>query len=269
MLRTLARHQIHIGVSLDGDRAAHDLHRRYANGRGSFDTVQHNLLLLNQQHPELFTGLLCTIDLRNDPVTTYQALLEFQPPTVDFLLPHGNWSALPPGLDPTDPATPYGDWLAAVFDRWYAPARQETVIRLLAEIMNLILGGASRTETIGLSPVAVVVVNTDGRLEQVDTLRSSYSGAVGTGLDIFTSPFNAALAHPGVVARQIGLAALADQCQACRVRRVCGGGYYPHRYRRGVGFRNPSVYGRDLIRLIDHVHGRIKADLTAATGGPC
>ena len=28
-----------VGISLDGDRAANDLHRRYANGRSSYDQV--------------------------------------------------------------------------------------------------------------------------------------------------------------------------------------------------------------------------------------
>jgi uncharacterized protein len=269
MLRTLSRHQIRVGVSLDGDQNGNDRHRRYPNGRGSFGAIRDSLLLLNRQHPELFTGLLCTIDLRNDPVITYQALLEFRPPAVDFLLPHGNWSTPPPGRHPTDPATPYGDWLAAVFDRWYAAARQETEVRLLAEMVHLILGGSSHTEAIGLSPVAVVVVNVDGAIEQVDTLRSSYAGAVATSLNVFAAPFDAALTHPGVVARQIGLAALADRCQDCRVRRICGGGYYPHRYRRGTGFRNPSVYSADLMRLIDHVTSRIQADLATIAGRSC
>ena len=34
---------------------------------------------------------------------------------------------------------------------------------------------------------------------------------------------------------------------------ICGGGLYPHRYRHGEGFRNPSVYCDDLMRLITHV----------------
>ena len=41
----------------------------------------------------LFSGLLCTIDLRNDPVTMSEALAAFQPPGIDFLLPHGIWAA--------------------------------------------------------------------------------------------------------------------------------------------------------------------------------
>ncbi|MFD0522882.1 hypothetical protein [Paractinoplanes durhamensis] len=72
--------------------------------------------------------------------------------------------------------------------------------------------------------------------------------------------FDAALAHPGVLARQIGLAALGERCAACPVRRVCGGGHYAHRYRPGAGFRNPSVYCSDLQLFIEHVRDRVVAD---------
>ncbi len=44
---------------------------------------------------------------------------------------------------------------------------------------------------------------------------------------------------------------------------VCGAGHYPHRYRSGNGFANPSVYCRDLEHLIHHIRGRVVADVVA------
>jgi uncharacterized protein len=154
--------------------------------------------------------------------------------------------------------------LITVFDRWYGNAVRETRVILFEEIINLLLGGASRTEQVGLSPVAFVVIDTDGSLQQVDALKSSFAGAPETGLDVFRDPIDAVLSHPSVVARQIGLAALVDECARCRIVRVCGGGNYAHRYRRGRGFRNPSVYCADLTKLIDHVRARVTADVRAA-----
>jgi uncharacterized protein len=269
MLRVLAAHGVRVGVSLDGGREDNDRRRVRADGRGSFDQVRAGLELLTRRHPELFAGLICTIDLAADPVRTYEALLEFGPPTVDLLLPHGNWTNPPPGRLPMDPATPYGDWLVAAFERWYGATPVETEVRYFQEIITLALGGHSRIESIGLSPVALLVIDTDGALEQVDTLRSAFDGASRTGLTVFADSFDTALAHPGVVARQLGTAALCDTCLACPVHRICGGGYYPHRYRAGAGFRQPSVYCRDLRHLIDHITARVRADLVAlaAAGG--
>jgi len=68
---------------------------------------------------------------------------------------------------------------------------------------------------------------------------------------------------PSIAARQIGERALSPQCQACEVRRVCGAGLYPHRYRPGTGFANPSVYCLDLFRLIKHIQHAVGDDIAA------
>jgi uncharacterized protein len=258
-LETLAGAGIRIGVSFDGDRSATDRHRRYASGRSSFDAVDKALRRLRER-PSAFSGILSVVDLANDPVGTYEALLAYEPPMVDFLLPHANWGSPPPGRSATAPA-PYGEWLVAAFDRWYAAPVRETRVRFFEEVLNLVLGGQSHTEVVGLSPVATIVVNVDGSYEQVDTLRSAYPGAVDTGLDVFGHDLDEALRHPAVMARQTGVAALSGTCRSCALHRVCGGGYYPHRYRPGEGFRNPSVYCADLQRLITHAAGRLRADV--------
>jgi uncharacterized protein len=266
-LKLFDEFDVKVGVSLDGDADAHDRHRRRANGKGSHTAVVRGLEQLTAppfQH--LFSGLLCTIDPRNPAVTTYEALARFRPPVIDFLLPHGNWSAPPPGRLPGSAETPYGDWLAAVFDRWYQEPLQATQIRVFSEIMKLLLGGSSGTEAIGLSPVGMVVIETDGSIEQADSLKSAYQGAPETGLHVSRDSFDTALLHPSVVARQIGERALSDTCQSCRLRRVCGGGLYAHRYRESTGFRNPSVYCPDLQRLIDHIRRALLADVTTLKG---
>ncbi|WP_433245111.1 FxsB family cyclophane-forming radical SAM/SPASM peptide maturase [Streptosporangium sp. CA-135522] len=262
MLRVLAEHEISVGVSMDGGREAQDRHRVYASGRGSYSRVAARLRkLLDEPYRPLFGGILCTIDVANDPVDVYESLLEFQPPGIDFLLPHGNWTEPPPGLSPGSTATPYADWLIAIFDRWYGAPEMETNVRLFQEIMNLLFGGQSRSESIGLSPITLLVIDTDGTIEQVDTLKSAFDGAAETGLDVLGGDFDTALGHHSLLARQVGLGALSETCMACPVRDVCGGGYYPHRYRAGTGFRNPSVFCADLFKLITHIRERLLHDV--------
>jgi uncharacterized protein len=266
-LRMFRSFDVRVGVSLDGNRAAHDRHRRYAGGSGSHAAVSQALrLLMRPEYREVYSGLLCTIDLRNDPITVYEAMLGFDPPAVDFLLPHGTWSAPPPGRDCDPTHAPYAEWLIAVFDRWYGSPRRETRVRLFEEIIHLLLGGASQSEAVGLTPTSLVVIETDGSIEQADTLKSAYDGAPATGLHVARDSFDAALRLPSIVARQLGLDALADDCTACPLRRVCGGGLYSHRYRVGSGFHNPSVYCPDLFRLIDHIRERVVIDLRARAG---
>ncbi|QKW09119.1 FxsB family radical SAM/SPASM domain protein [Streptomyces sp. NA04227] len=269
-LGRLAAAGIRVGLSLDGGRAAHNARRTDHAGRPAWPAARAAARLL-AAHPDAYAGILCTIDLAADPVDVYTSLLELAPPGVDFLLPHGNWAAPPPGL-PRDAApgrhrprpTPYGDWLAALFDAWWEADRMRTRIRLFREIAALLHGLDSSAEAVGLSPLVAVVVDTDGAIEQVDSLKSAYPGAPGTGLDVFAHSFDEALRHPGVAARQLGVEGRAPECSSCAVLGVCGGGNYVHRYAEGSGFRHPSVYCADLERLVRHIAGR----LTNASTGP-
>lgn len=74
-----AEYDVRVGISIDGDRATDDRHRRYADGRSSYDKVVRAI------------GLLST---DNDPVTVYDSLRRLQPPRVDFLLPHATWETI-------------------------------------------------------------------------------------------------------------------------------------------------------------------------------
>lgn len=261
-LRLFDELDVRVGVSLDGGQEAHDLHRRFASGRGSYAAVAEGLGRLRRpEFTHLYAGLLCTVDLGNDPIATYEALLAFEPPAIDFLLPHGTWDAPPPGRTREAHSTPYAEWLITIFDRWYnAP---ETNVRLFKDIILLALTGRSAGEGVGLAPSTLVVIETDGSIEQLDSLKAAYDGATATGLHVTRDPLDAALLLPSMVARQIGARALATQCQSCEIHQVCGGGLYTHRYQSGSGFANPSVYCPDLMRLITHVSAVARADFSA------
>ncbi|GHE61342.1 FxsB family cyclophane-forming radical SAM/SPASM peptide maturase [Streptomyces griseoaurantiacus] len=282
LLEVLDRYGVRVGVSLDGTAADHDRHRRRPDGGGSHAaTVRALDLLAAGPHRHLYAGVLCVVDLAADPVGTYEALLAHTPPRLDLLLPHATWAAPPPGLPrrttpPDRPPeapygpTPYGDWLCAVFDRWYGAPRRETGIRLFEEIMALLLGGTARSEAVGLTPVDLVVVETDGAIEQADSLKVSYPGAPETGLDVFRNSFAEAALHPAFRARQRGTAGLGPVCRACPRARVCGGGLYAHRYRPGEEptFSAPSVYCQDLALLVDHIAERVRRDVAGLLGTP-
>jgi uncharacterized protein len=259
MLAALKQLKVKVGVSLDGDAEATGRHRRYANGRSSFDAVADGLdLLRSPEFVDCYSGILCTIDLANDPLSTYEALLKFSPPALDLLLPHANWSSPSPGDG-------YAQWLITVFERWYTAPRQETRIRLFSELIQLVLGHPGEVEGLGLLPSTLIVIDTDGAVKQLDSLSSAYPGAADTGLTVMSGRLDDALDHPTTVARQIGADALAPECRACPVMEICGGGLYPHRFRLGDGFRNRSVYCQDLLRLITHVRDRVAGDLSLLT----
>nr|WP_237536313.1 FxsB family cyclophane-forming radical SAM/SPASM peptide maturase [Streptomyces sp. SID5785] len=268
-LTRLATAGIRVGLSLDGGTSQHNRLRAFHSGRPSWPAAMRAARLL-AEHPDSYAGVLCTIDLANDPKDVLNSLLELRPPGLDLLLPHNNWTVPPTGVAPADPrklgfphsrATPYGDWLAEAFDLWWEHPEPSVRIRLFGEIIALLLGQPSATEVVGLSPVAAVVIDTDGTIEQVDSLKTAYAGAPVTGLDVRHNSFDEALDHPGIVARHLGLDALGPECRTCPLARVCGGGNYAHRYLARSGFRHPTVYCADMARLIRHVSDRVLAEI--------
>lgn len=264
------RLHITVGISLDGYASLHDSRRRHPDGRGTYAQVTAALKLLSSgAYRHLFGGLLCTIDVRSDPIAVYEALLGFAPPAVDFLLPHGSWSQPPPVPPSNTSATPYADWLGVVFDRWYSAPRRETGIRLLQEIISLLLGGNFAIEGLGLVLPSSAAVTTDGHLELSDAARAvqpeSYGGAAGEGGGV-TAPHLADIGFEALDAERADAAVLCGTCRQCPVYRVCGGGLHAHRYREGHGFSNPSVYCADLYALIRHVEAAIAADVSLLRG---
>ena len=163
---------VRVGVSLDGDRTANDRHRRFRDGASSHAQVRRALAMLRQpRYRSLFGGLLCTIDVRNDPVAVYEALRDELPPRVDFLFPHANWDE--PPLRPDGARTPYAAWLATVHERWVADGHPMR-IRLFDSIGSTATDGPSGSEQLGTDAADLVVIDTDGSWEQVDSLKTAY-----------------------------------------------------------------------------------------------
>ncbi|MEV8511834.1 FxsB family cyclophane-forming radical SAM/SPASM peptide maturase [Dactylosporangium sp. NPDC051484] len=264
-LELFHRYGVRVGVSVDGGQEATDRHRRYANGRGSYDRIAAGIAkLMRPEHAAVYNGLLCTIDVRNDPVEVYQALLRFRPPKLDLLLPHGNWTNPPPQRDRP---LRYAEWLVAVFDAWYDERPAPTRIRLFESIIARMFGLPSETEAIGGEALGIVTIETDGSYEQSDALKTTFAGGPATGLHVATHGFGDVLEH----LTRVAPARLPSACEPCPVAAICGGGLRAHRYAEpaahaeagpAAGFDNPSVYSDDLRALITHITGRVRTDLT-------
>ena len=250
----LADAGVRIGVSLDGGTAALNRRRVDHAGRSSWAATVAGLRVLRGR-PDAYAGILSVIDPDSDPAEVYTSLTAFEPPSMDLLLPHANHAFPPAAKGPH----PYGDWLVRLFDLWFDAGERAVPVRLFHEIIALLLGVPARAEAVGNAPVVAVVVDTDGTIEQVDSLKTAYAGAPATGCNVFDHTFDDALDHPGVVARQLGIDALSPTCLTCPLAEVCGGGNYAHRYRPVEGFRNPSVYCADLHLLIPHIARRVRS----------
>ena len=204
-----------VGISLDGDRAANDLHRRYAERA---QQLRPGPARGRPAAPASGTGRSTPACSRLSTSAATRSRCTGRSPrssrrTWTSCCPHGTWDSPPPGAGAPRRQTRYADWLIAVFDEW-ARRRPPGAGPDVRVHHRDLLGGASGPSRSGSTPSDVAVIETDGTIEQADSIKVAYDGAPATGLDIFRHPLDAAAAHPAIRARQRGLAGLAATCRA-------------------------------------------------------
>jgi len=258
-LELFARFEVRMGISIDGPQKANDRSRVYRKGTGSYNDVRRAIDLIHSQGKwrGLLGGYLAVIDLKNEPEDIYKFMLDLDARSVDFLLPDAHHDS-PPWRPSSDiGSTAYGRWLADLFDVWVKYGR-DLEIRFLEEIMLMLFGGRSSLEAIGAQSVDLIVIETDGEIEAVDTLKMVDRAATTLGLTVYEHAIDDAFTKPAIFSRMLGFSALCETCRACPYLTTCAGGYLPHRFGNGNGFLNPSVYCHDLQYLTDHIAGSIQ-----------
>ena len=196
--------------------------------------------------------------------------MDLRPPRIDFLLPHATWDHPPARRPATD--TEYAEWLIAIFDRWLAEgARRGSG----PSIRSCPPCGAGRAIP---RPWAWTRRSRGHRDRRQLRAGGLAEGGVRRRPGNRERTFSAIPSIPSPPIRASRPASrepagCAQTCRECPVVASCGGGLYPHRYRSGNGFDNPSVYCTDLLELISHISSRLPAgpaggpDITAHTLG--
>lgn len=146
--RFLKEHGFLIGLSVDGPARLHDRYRLDRRGRGSFDTVERGLKLLQKHAVEY--NVLCVINDVNvhHPDEVLAFLLNCGARWVQFI-PAIEWvkaaGAGPGGRNELAPFSPkpgdFGRFLCRTFDLWHDRYRQRVSIRDFDAVLNrLVLG---------------------------------------------------------------------------------------------------------------------------------
>lgn len=252
------KNEIYVGISYDGPPEINDKNRYYHNGKGSAKDVEIALKLLSNSN--IFSGILTVIDVNSNPIDTWHYLSNFSPPVIDFLLPHANWDNLPKSHDENN-FTKYGDWMILIFNDWLNGYNSNIRIRFFEEILYRLFGKKGSLESLGTEEVGLITIALNGDYEQVDTMKSVFPGAQNIGLNVRLNDLDDVLNNQSIINRQTGKDGLCFKCQNCKIVDICGGGYYPHRFSKLNEFNNPSVYCKDLYKLITHIENSVKSKL--------
>lgn len=263
--KLLGRLDIGIGISLDGPKAINDLQRVDHRGAGSYDRILAGFNIAKTFSTGGTPGLLTVINPQSDPREIYQHLKDIGATSVDFLLPEATHDRLPFGKADLNSSI-YADWLIAIFDIWFYEPTKAMSIRLFEFILIHILGGDPGLDSFGTGRNEVLVIESDGSIEPIGSLKVCGHGFTKLGANVATHELDDALSTPLAALYQLSGKEPCDTCKRCPIVQVCGGGYLPHRYRRQNAFDNPSIYCPDLAKLITHVHSAL-LDCVAKTSG--
>ena len=259
----LSTNKVTIGVSCDGPEEWNDLGRPDFTGSGSYTKVRAAIALLAATRGADW-GVLTVVNPLAPPRAVLKHFVDLGVDQIDFLWPEYNHDSGPPW-----PTGALAQYYCELFDYWYNELASPPKIRWFKNAMVLLLGGRSDCDMLGTNPVTDIMVESDGTWEPLDTLRICGNGMTRTGLDVrrcdVEEIWKAPLYQLGLRSQEL----LSDKCRSCGYRRICGGGYLPHRYRHDNGFANPSVHCADLLAVFSHIRQRIASDLEelrAATG---
>jgi len=256
---------IEFGISLDGPEAVNDANRVDHRGRGSYARVQRAIELAMADPPpdDVFGGVLTVINLDADPLEVYDLYRKLGIRSADFLLPDGHYNNLPAGLTWESTDTPYANWLIRLFDRWFSDDDATFRIPIFEDIIGLLLGAPVGMDDLGGTADGVIVIESDGTIEPVDVLKICGDRFTKTRFNVASSDISDVYQSELVRTYLAGGRILCKKCQLCPVQAVCGGGYLPHRYSAANGFDNPSIYCRDLMKLIISIRQTVVGVLPA------
>lgn len=258
----LGKKDIHLGISLDGDKDINDLYRLTHAGSSSFDATLRGIQ--NAAFHKNPVGLLSVLTLKSNPILSYNFYKSLNIKQLDFLWPHHTYDFPPPKNGFSN--TPYADWWIELFKVWYEDEDYEKPnIRYLTQIIINILGLNTGFDMLGTATNDYLVIETDGSIEAVDALKICGNGFTKEGLDIKKHSFEEALGASLVQLYHKAHQKLPEKCQQCSIVEICGGGFLPHRFSTERGFDNPSVYCADIFKIISYVQNRIIENLSAET----
>jgi uncharacterized protein len=242
------RHEIGVGVSLDGPEKYNDINRIDKKGRGSYASAKAGIdLLMDAANKGRIDkpGLLCVINPEFPVAEIFNHLvhdLGFR--NIDFLLPDQNRDTLEPSV-----AEKIREYVRELFFLYRTNSHPDLRIRFFNIIMRAMQSSADyrRLQSRGdAERDLVLTVSSNGAISPDDILRSSNPALMRLGLNVENSTILDYLAHPTVAFLNKSSYSIPEKCLPCEFKNICQGGELYHRYSAASGFDEPSVYCETL-----------------------
>lgn len=254
-LSLFGEYGVRAGISIDGDREAHDRYRLSRQGGSTFDRTENNLKRIAEWargNPRLMPSTISVIDRLNDYRRIYAYLRSLGVEQMNFLLPDRNSDD--PLMRANDLSREYGKALYDIFEAWLTEDNPSVYIKYVYKTLgHFQLNRPVREETgVRRTPdkpqsvrkeYHVIVARSDGTVAVNDSYIPALSWYKKTPVySIFRNSLKDFLSDE--VHREIEKASstLPSACTSCTWRRICKGGDLENRFSKNNLFDNPSVY---------------------------
>jgi uncharacterized protein len=255
-----SKHQVAVGVSLDGTKTHNDLYRLDHKGLRTYDRV---IVGLNKLHlaysenkiPSL--GLLCVVNPAFNGLEIYKHFVnDLNIRLIDFILPdfnHDNMAAhtLETGIT----AEHYGKFLCDALEGWIQDDNPQVYIRILDSAISGLLAKESNLSYFGNMGTATpsITINSDGHIAPDDTFRSAAPLLMQTQFNINNASLKEFMACNNELLSGLDYAIrhIAPSCEECMWKNACGSGSLANRFSTKNLFDNPSVMCGGLKLLFE------------------
>ena len=255
-INVFEKHNIFVGISVDGTKAHHDANRIDRRGRGTYDSMVPKIAAIKKASSERRIpgfGSICVVTPESDGRDTYIALacqLGFD--RMQFLFPDDTHDSFNVAH-----TAHYVKFVEDIFDCWEHDNRKVR-IKLFDQTMRALLHDKTlRANNPGVSHADIVVftVSSAGDLGHDDTLRNVVPELFNSGMNVSAAAFPKFLAWHKMISRIVQPSYLATSCAACGWRNVCedvSRSYTPlHRMQTRIA-NQPSIY----CEALQKVYGR-------------
>jgi uncharacterized protein len=277
-LAALCKHQVNVGVSIDGARAAHDRYRLDRQGRSTFEKTERNLKTLvsisNESAEYIGPSTIYVLDYRNDYTDVYKYLRGLGVRRMSFLLPDRSFDDIFSSSE--ESARSYGESLFQIFNAWMAEDDPGVYVRFISDMLQNFqlrekdaLGQSTDQRAADSSAkkqrkTQVLIVHSDASVSVSDSYIPALSWYRMTPrCSIHDTTLREFLMNDIFDEIERVTVSLSEKCQGCEWKRICRGGDLENRYSKKNGFDNPSVYCDGYKKLFKNV-----CDLLIENGYP-
>jgi uncharacterized protein len=238
------RHQVSVGVSLDGTRAANDLHRLDHVGRSSYNHTVAGLRRMQAAAVEgkmAAPGLLCVINPAVDGAAVYRHFAHDLGVTkMSFLTPDYTWDS---GVDESV-IRGVERFLLASLRAWLSDRNPQIRIRVFSELLAALIDphAMELVQTFRDDYRNIISVSSNGDLGPEDTLRILDPRFGSMGLNVARNDLRELVQSEAWREQAEAATVRPNGCRDCGWWKICKAGRPINRYSKSLGFNNPSLY---------------------------